>query len=393
MKGVQRIVERSAAAMLIAALAWSAAGWAQPTAQKSCAELRAELAEAAPLTAVNQLSRACLGGALDPDPFTLRAQRLFDTAGRVDGQPRRREIRDVTLSVEERTALTLAVLRVVDESLGTLPPAGVDGAEIGQLREAVRRALRDRGNGVEPGERSPEQRGAYWTWDGMQAEIGATGIDVRAMFRRAGCDAAPRGPACAATRATVEGMLRGAQLAERAFTPDQAAAIQAAEARAAARDARWRSYFADARSQYPWELLVNSWRYESTVRSERGISGPPDWQWIVMHPDVGMQYVRSAARGDRFKPALLLEVIGYNWWSWGDGHRPENAWGVSLVRTYADTASVPAGAWGVTVHRNNKYSLTLTRREGKTGILFSIDLAGAVTRASQEWKDRFRIGD
>ncbi|MDH4326615.1 MAG: hypothetical protein OEW90_20960, partial [Betaproteobacteria bacterium] len=91
MKGVQRIVQRSAAAMLIAALAWSAAGWAQPTAQKSCAELRAELAEAAPLTAVNQLSRACLGGALDPDPFTLRAQRLFDTAGRVDGQPRRRE--------------------------------------------------------------------------------------------------------------------------------------------------------------------------------------------------------------------------------------------------------------------------------------------------------------
>lgn len=378
---------------LLAALLAAQAAWAQPAPQKSCAELRAELVDAAPLTAVNRLAAACLGGPLDADPFARRAQRLFDTAGRVEGQPRRREIRDVALSPEERKALTLAVLRVAEEYLGTLPQGGADGAEIRRMQEAVRRALRDRNDGVEPDERSPEQRGSYWAWDGVQAELGATAIDVRAMFRRADCEAAPRAAACAATRAAVEGLLRGAQLAERAFTPDQAAAMQAAEARAAVRDARWRSYFADARSQYPWELLVNSWRYERTVRGKLGISGPPDWQWIVMHPDIGMQYVRSAAQGDRFKPALLLEVIGYNWWTWGDDHRPRNAWGVSLARTYADTASVPSGAWGVTVHRNNKYALTLTRREGKTGILFSIDLAGAVTAAGRAWQDRFRIGD
>ena len=55
--------------------------------------------------------------------------------------------------------------------------------------------------------------------------------------------------------------------------------------------------------------------------------------------------------------------------------------------------SLRLAIWGVTVHRNNKYSLTLTRREGRTGILLSIALAGSVTKASQEWKDRFRIGD
>lgn len=380
------------AATLAAALSAHAA-WAQPAPQKSCAELRSELAAVAPLVAVNRLSASCLGGLLDADPFTLRARRLFEGAGRVEGQPRLREIRDVALSLEERKALTLAVLRVADEYLGTLAQAGPDGAEIRRLREAVQQAMRDRGDGVQPGERSPMQRAAYWTWDGLQSELGATGIDARAMFTRAECGAVPRGAACAGARATVEGLLRAARLAERSFAPDQAAAVQEAEARAAARDARWRSYFAEARSQYPWELLVNSWRYESRVRSELGISGPPDWQWIVMHPDVGMQYVRSAAPGDRFKPALLLEVIGYNWWTWGGDHRPRNAWGVSLVRTYADTASVPSGAWGVALHRNNKYSLTLTRRGGKTGILLSVDLAGAVTAASQEWKDRFRIGD
>ena len=30
--------------------------------------------------------------------------------------------------------------------------------------------------------------------------------------------------------------------------------------------ANLRSYFADARSQYPWELGINSWRYGETVR-------------------------------------------------------------------------------------------------------------------------------
>jgi len=366
---------------------------AQP--QKSCAELRAELAAVAPLTAVNRLSVKCLGGELDANPFTLRAQRLFDTAGRVDGQPRRREIKDVALSAEERRALTLAVLRIAEESLGGLPGSagGADASDIARLRKALQRAIRDRADGVLAGEESPMQRAEYWAWDGLQAQLGDTGVEVPAMFARAGCDTAPLGAACVATREDAEGLLRGARLAQRAFTPDQAEALQAAAARAAVRDARWRSYFADARSQYPWELFINSWRYETRVRRDQGLSGPPDWQWIVLHPDVGMQYVRSAAAGDRFTPALVLEIVGYSGWRWGDDHRPQNAWGVSLSRTYADTASVPTSAWGLSIHRNNKYTLTLTRHGGKTGVLLSLDLAGAVTSASQAWRDRFRIGE
>ncbi len=386
---------RIAAATLLAVTLLAGAALAQPAAQKSCAELRTEMAAVPPLTALNGLSASCLGGAQDADPFTLRAKRLFDTAGRVEGQPRQREIRDVTLSAEERKALTLAVLRVADAYLATLAAAAssADTAALSRMRSTVGQAIRDRSDGVEPGERSPMQRAAYWTWDGLQSELGSTGIDVRAMFKRADCDAVPRGAACAGTRATVEGLLRGARLAERSFTPDQLAAVQEAEARAAARDARWRSYFADARSQYPWELYVNSLVYESTLRSNLGISGPPNWQWIVLHPDAGMQYVRSAAAGDRFKPALVLELLGYNRWSWGADHKPQNAWGASLVRTYADTVSVPSGAWGIAVHYNNKYTLTLSRHDGKTGILLSADLLGAFTSASQAWRDRFRIGD
>ena len=87
-----------------------------------------------------------------------------------------------------------------------------------------------------------------------------------------------------------------------------------------------------------------------------------------------------------------MDVIGYNFWKWGDGNKPKNAMGASIVRTYADTASVPSGAWGISLHAANKYTITFTELNGNTGVLLSVDLAGAVTKVSQEWQDRFRIG-
>lgn len=394
MSKLRTFVKSFAAATLGALLA--SAALAQPAAQKSCAERRAKMADATPYRVATSLAAAsCLGGALDADAFTRRVNRLFETAARVEGQPLRMAIRDVTLSEQENRALVLAVLRVAEDYLGTVQGAasGSDAADAGRMRASLQLALRDRSDGVQQGIQSPAQVTAFWTWDAGQPDSGVAGIDIRAMLIRSGCDAAPRSAACAVTQSTVEGLLRGAHLVVRAFTPLQAAAIQAAAARAATRDARWRSYFADARSQYPWELYVNSLVYESRVRSNLGISGPPNWQWIVLHPDAGMQYVRSAAAGDRFKPALVLELLGYNRWSWGGDHKPHNAWGASLVRTYADTVSVPSGAWGVAVHYNNKYTLTLSRHDGKTGILLSADLLGALTSISQAWVDRFRIGD
>lgn len=330
-------------------------------AQRTCEELRAELAGATPLAGARSLANAgCLGDARDTNPFTVRVQRMLDTAAKVEGRERAK-VKDVRLSPDERRLLAVGILRVADEYLATLP----GGPEVDQLRGTVQEAMRERSAGVD----SKLQRPAYWQWDGVQPTIGDTGVNPSS-----------------------EGVVRAAKLAERAFAADQADAIQAADARAATRDARWRSYFAEARSQYPWELYVNSRRYEATVRGRSGVSGPPDWQWIVLHPDVGMQYVRSAAAGDRFKPALVLELVGYNRWSWGADHRPANAWGASLVRSYADTASVPSGAWGIAVHRNNKYSLTFSRIDGRLGLIFSIDLAGKVTEASGEWKERLRIG-
>jgi hypothetical protein len=383
----------TAAAM--AALACALAAQAEEPKQKSCEELRIDLAPAAPSTAVTRLlAGGCLGDRRDPDPFAARATRLVDSAAKIEGKEPAK-VQDVTLSADERRSLVAAMLRLADEYLGNLAAASPEDAKvIDGLRDTVQQAHRERNAGIVD---TPHQKRTFWTWDGTQNQadqrpLGGTGIDIHGMFARAGCSAAPQGQACAATRATVEGLVRAARIAERAFSVDQAAAIQRARTDAAVRDARWRSYFADTRSQYPWEILFNSWIYDHSVRPSAGISGPPRWQLITLHPDVGMQYVKSAAAGDRFKPALILEIIGYNGWSWGNDNKAQDAWGASVVRTYADTASVPTGAWGISIHRNSKYTLSFSRLDGKTGVLFSIDLAGAVTKASEEWSDRLRFG-
>ncbi|HXI35971.1 MAG TPA: hypothetical protein VNH80_03590, partial [Burkholderiales bacterium] len=136
---------------------------------QTCAEIRVQLEGEKPLTALRRLAGAgCLGDDADDDAYTQRAKRLFDTAAKVEGQERAK-IRDVTLSPEESRALTLAVLRIADDYLSSLKQT----SEISRLRADVQQVIRDRAEGVE----SATQRLSYWTWDGTQASLGATGID------------------------------------------------------------------------------------------------------------------------------------------------------------------------------------------------------------------------
>ena len=359
-----------------------------------CAALRTQM-EAAPARAqlTELLRQGCLGEAPDKDPSTVRVQQLFATATRLapEGQGAV-QIKDVALGPDERRLLTLAVLRVAADYVERLQASAqpADKPRVERLQALLGQASRETAAGVPFDATNTVQGVVFWQWDNGQ--LGNTDVDVAGMLQEGGCNSVPRGPACPPRLATAEGLVRAAHFAARAYSVEQASAITKAEARAVVRDAQWRSYFADTRSQYPWELLVNNWAYERSLPEPRALRGPPTSQWILLHPDVAMQYVGGAAAGDRFKPALVLDLVGYNFWKWGDDNKPKNALGASLVRTYADTASVPSGAWGISVHVASKYTITLTDHDGKAGVLLSIDLAGAVTKASQEWQDRFRLG-
>ena len=99
-------------------------------------------------------------------------------------------------------------------------------------------------------------------------------------------------------------------------------------------DARWSSFFGAARSQLPWELLINSRLYDAE-RDPLAIEGPPSAQWIVMYPSVGVGY-----READFEQALVLELVGYYRWEWGGENKTGSA-GRSAARwSSASTATM-----------------------------------------------------
>ncbi len=134
-------------------------------------------------------------------------------------------------------------------------------------------------------------------------------------------------------------------------------------------DARWSSFFGAARSQLPWELLINSRLYDAE-RDPLAIEGPPSAQWIVLHPSVGVGY-----READFNQALVLELVGYYRWEWGGENKDRVSWpfGGSLVLSF-DGDDDPA--FGAMLHLPRNWSLGATiDRDENVSFLLSVDLA------------------
>jgi len=162
---------------------------------------------------------------------------------------------------------------------------------------------------------------------------------------------------------------------------------------------QWEKYFGEARSQYVWELKFNSSRYAKKIRKQEGdlaksgFKPPPNDQWILLHPSVALEYIDSAAQGDRLREALLLEWIGYNRWTWRGSimHKPM---GLSIVTAISDRASTDTLSHGLVFHYNHRFSVGVTyRADSKTGIFITYDLAKHITERSaqieSEFKNRF----
>lgn len=96
-------------------------------------------------------------------------------------------------------------------------------------------------------------------------------------------------------------------------------------------DAQWTAYLGAARGQYPWELLLNSALYRKTG----GFDRPPTSQWIVAHPGVAFEVVRNG-RDRNPSEVLLLELLGWQRWTWSEEGRPGGGRGGSLTLSWRD---------------------------------------------------------
>jgi hypothetical protein len=135
-------------------------------------------------------------------------------------------------------------------------------------------------------------------------------------------------------------------------------------------DQRWANYFDSSRSQFPWELLVNSWRFDSELKHRRdnpndaegpGLSGPPGDQWILLHPSVGLRYASGADR--KLDQVIVLEALGYYRWDWR-GADVKSPLGGSLIATWRGSGTEQRKGYGFMAHLPKNYSIGLIQEHG-----------------------------
>jgi hypothetical protein len=340
----------------------------------SCAYLDQRVS-GAPEKALNILnalySVGCLGGESDDWELARKVKPTLQTVPKeVDLEKIRRTITD------ELTAIN-----------GSLEQeASIENSNKKVLSEALLKAI-DNFKGEVPGSNGPHKP-TYWEYSPADGKA-YVGIDVNPEL--AACKERDRAAACARGYLEAKQLVRYVTVTKRALDYVSAIPIEEMAREVAKLNVRWGHYFNDARSQFFWELGINGWIYGATNRGKEGLLSPPDYQVIVLHPSVGLEYVDTKP-GDRFREAIVLEGLGINKWSWSDG-RMKLPLGVSLIGVYGDRSSVPELGYGALFHYNNNLSLGVTRRGGHTGVVLSLDLAKLFLKqgADQQYQFKYRV--
>jgi len=376
---------------LTAALALAACGWQIPASaalSEICRAVEAKVAALPPAARLSALfARDCLGGDADTDDAVTRQF--------VDDLPDVKNGKTIQAGKEEQKFVVLDQLgelaRASREEAGRRAAQANESAVLRKLAERIDAAHAEVKADTALGSPGPHQAGR-WEWDTQDHAFPALpSVDVKGELLGAACQQ-PAAAACASAYGAGQHVLRLARLTQRALTYYATPILKEAAEKAARRHAQWTSYFDDARMQYPHELWINAKLWARAAKQTRGFADAPDYQVIVLHPNVGLEYIRNAEPGSRLAPSIFVEWIGFNKFSYdGDTNKVSGGLGVSLIRAYTDTASLQSTANGLMLHWRQRYSVAATRRDGKTGIVFSVDLANVLDKAGQDVRERVRF--
>lgn len=168
---------------------------------------------------------------------------------------------------------------------------------------------------------------------------------------------------------------------------------------------RWHAYLYDTQFQYFWELGLNRWLEETCFDSfifkcdkqKRDPKGtpigprePPTHRAILLHPDIGVQYIDAEPKGERFKPALVIQWFGYQWWDWKDNSdKISGLRGLSFASTISDNANYKALGWGAQI-QINEYAVAFTSHSGKLGITLNLQLGDKISKLNTESADKLK---
>jgi len=274
---------------------------------------------------------------------------------------------------EARAAGARQLLSLVRQDVNAMvsefPSASVLDGDIKQLDHSLEQ-------GVSPDRISNRQ----WVYNPQHATLSETGepgdqkVDLGGLLSRE-CKAVVAPERCNVALRVSARLRMAALLVQAVITELQAPSRSQGAATIDELDERWAVYFDKGRFQYPWELAVNSHRYHR----DPGFSGPPNDQWILLHPSVGYRYLNGS--GKKLEQTLLLEVAGYYRWEWA-GAEATKLRGGSLVVSWADTATEFRRGIGFLVHMPKNYSLGLVQERGASGhkiaLVMSLDLGKVV---------------
>jgi hypothetical protein len=146
-------------------------------------------------------------------------------------------------------------------------------------------------------------------------------------------------------------------------------------------DERWTAFHTKSLAVLPWELAVNNLFYKSAAK---GFSGPPNYQWIVLHPSAAVVY--DTRQSDKLQGAVLLDLVGRYQWKWGgkDDAEITSQWGGALAMSWHGNAP----GYGLSVHMPHNWSMAVTRSSGnKWQVIASVEFAQYITDKRKNVQD------
>lgn len=326
-------------------------------------------------------SKDCFGGSADTHPLAVKIVSIqkCDVTKREDLLKLRRQLSDASREIEAASN-TLAT-RAPPEWAAVVTPLGLE------LQKSTNE-LQDI-EGISAAE--------YWDWNDHEALQQANGQFLVAYgpILEAKCPAGG-GSDCANALAVAVEVNRFVNLSKRLHQCAGHDRLTRVRKRLAELDADWDKYFFGTRSQYIWELGINSARFKGR---DDVFAEPPSDQLIVAHPGITFEYVGGGAQNDEAYDAILMaELLGYNRFKWPDRKdgKPSRlpALGLSIVGTYSPDNDGEHVGYGVMLHVNNIYSFGVARRDTGAGdetvYLLSADLMKIVLKPSEFSMEKFR---
>lgn len=206
-----------------------------------------------------------------------------------------------------------------------------------------------------------------------------TAIDFQRCFLEGRCTD-PKSTECQLAYRNAVDALRISELTYRCITyMVQSKALNRAQVYFKERNKQWDIYFNASIPQWPWELAINGYCYGKEHAADKGSNPPPENQIIFLHPDVVIEYVPEADDGQQFEPAVMMEWLGADFWTWNSANQSGPFFGyplgIGFVSTFADRADMNDLSWGGILHINHTFNVGVTVRDGDIGYFVSANLS------------------